>query len=116
MSLSNPWASIKAWASATASPKSTSGTRPFPIGIEQVDVSAALVAAAGGDVDYSANPLKAIYVGDITTSGPILSVTMYQDGGMFFVYDCIKGAYIEGLIVGVEGTGTTTAEKLVGLR
>jgi hypothetical protein len=108
------WDAYGFWGSVVAKAKSASDKRAFPTSLQQVDVSADLVTAAGADVDYSDNPLKGIYVGDVA-AGSIVSVTMVQDGGTFFTWDCVKGMLIPGVIVGVEGT-VTTALKLVGVR
>ena len=89
--------------------------RPYPTALGSVDVSGDLTAANGGPADYSSNPLKAIYVGDIT-AGSSVYIKLREDSG-FVEWDVTKGTYIEGLIVGVGGTTMgTTALKLVGLR
>jgi hypothetical protein len=103
------WNFLRAW----LTPEGQKVPRPYPTALGQQDVSADLVAASGANVDYSSNPLKAIYVGDVITTGSLVYVKMLEDSG-FFEWDCVQGMYIEGVIVGVGGS--TTAEKLVGLR
>jgi len=106
------WEKILAWVSPTGAKVS----RPAPTALQQVPVSADIVTAAGSDVDYSTNPLKAVYVGDPATSGSEVAVKM-KDDTAFFVWDCPKGTYIEGIIVGIGSVATgTTALKLIGLR
>ncbi len=102
------WDSVKAWL-RDGQPVA----RPYPTALESVDVSADLAASPTGGADYSTNPLKGIYVGDVTTGGPLVYVKLREDSA-FRVWDCVKGMYIEGIIVGVGAS--TTAQKLVGLR
>ncbi len=90
--------------------------RAYSTALQQVDVSADIVTAAGADVSYAGNPLKGIYVGDVLNTGSLVYIKMHEDTA-FVAWDCVKGMYIEGIIDEVGGTGTgTTAEKLVGLR
>lgn len=102
------WDSLKAWRGKTTA-------RSYPLPTESVDVSAAL-AASGADLDYSSDPLRAIYVGDPFSNGatPSLVYIKLLDDSDFTVWDCVKGECIKGVIVAVGAS--TTALKLVGLR
>jgi hypothetical protein len=110
------WSALKVW--RRLKEDGTAGAqvaREYPSATQQVDVSAELVAAAGADVDYSSNPLRAIVVGDVSV-GSAVYVKMLEDA-VFFEWNCVQGEYIDGVIVGVGGTVTgTTALKLIGLR
>jgi hypothetical protein len=83
--------------------------RPGLLPSTTVDVTALLTGSK--DADFSANPLKGLYVGG---DGSVY-IKRVEDGA-WFEYDCTKGAYIYGLIVAVGGAAghVSTATKLRG--
>lgn len=81
---------------------------------ETVDVSAAV--ATGADVDYSSQPLRAIYAG---AAGSVWVRRFGDAAGSWFEYAVDKGARIPGVIVAVGASGahtTSPSMKLVGER
>lgn len=88
-----------------------SRARESDLPLSGFDLRAALVTAAGADIDYSANPLKGI---EVCADGDVGIV--YWEDATHVVMPCLKGKRIEGLIKTVKGTGTTTSVSLIGLR
>jgi hypothetical protein len=97
------WEHVKAW----LDPKGIKRGRPYPLWTESVDVSAAIATA---NADYSANPLRGLYVG-----GAGVVYLKLQEDSAFSEWDCPAGFVIPGLIVAVRKL-STTATKLRGGR
>lgn len=96
------WDTIAAWVNSAGQKIA----RRYPLFTQQVDVS---TDAAVNDKDYSANPLRGIYVGG---SGSVF-VKGFDDTA-FFEWAVLQGAHIPGLIIAVKAAPSAT--KLVGYR
>ncbi len=92
------WDLLQAWAGRP---------RSYPLGTQSVDVTADLATV---DADYSANPLRGIYVGGL---GSVF--VKLNDDSAFLEWSCPQGFVIPGVIKAVRKSGTT-ATKLVGIR
>lgn len=97
------WDHIKAW----LDPKGLKRARPYPLWTQSVDVTAAIATT---DADYTANPLRGLYVG-----GAGIVYLKLQEDSAFLPWDCPAGFVIPGLIFAVQ-KASTTATKLIGGR